>query len=113
MFDYIKMEEKSIFLQVFGDSPKLRIVDFLVVHSEFDYAMKEIALKSGVGYSTLRLLWDDFIKNNIVEFTRTLGKAKLYRLNRNSRVIRSFEKMYWEITDKIIEQRHAKKKILA
>ena len=67
MFNNIKMEEKSIFLQVFGDSPKLRIVDFLVVHSDFDYAMKEIALKSGVGYSTLRLFCDDLIKNNIVD----------------------------------------------
>jgi len=107
------MEEKSIFLQVFGDSPKLRIVDFLVVHSDFDYAMKEIATKSGVGYSTLRLFWDDLIKNNIVELTRELGKAKLYRLNRNNPAVKAFEKMYWEVTDKIIEQRHDKKKVLA
>lgn len=107
------MEEKSIFLQVFGDSPKLRIVDFLLVHSDFDYAMKDIALKSGVGYSTLRLFWKDLIKNNIVEFTRTLGKAKLYRLNRNNPAVKAFEKMYWEVTDKIIEQRHVKKKVLA
>ncbi len=106
------MEEKSVFLQVFGDSPKLRIVDFLVVHSDFDYAMKEIALKSGVGYSTLRLFWGDLIKNNVVEFTRTLGKAKLYRLNRNNPAVGVFEKMYWEVTDKIIEQRR-KKKVLA
>ena len=107
------MEEKSIFLQVFGDSPNLRIIDFLIVHSDFDYAMKEIALKSGVGYSTLRLFWDDLIKNNIVEFTRRVGKAKLYRLNRNNSVVKTFEKMYWKITDKIIEQRHSKKKVLA
>jgi len=100
------MEEKSIFLEVFGYSPKLRIVDFLVVHSDFDYAMKEIAVKSGVGYSTLRLFWNDLVKNNIVEFTRTLGKAKLYKLNRDNPAVRSFEKMYWETTDKIIEQRH-------
>lgn len=106
------MEEKSIFLQVFGDSPKLRIIDFLVVHSEFDYAMKEIALKSGVGYSTLRLFWNDLLKNNIVKFTRTLGKAKLYRLNRNNPVVTAFEKMYWKTTDKIIEQRHTKKEII-
>jgi len=100
------MEEKSIFFEVFGYSPKLRIVDFLVVHSDFDYAMKEIAVKSGVGYSTLRLFWNDLVKNNIVEFTRTLGKAKLYKLNRDNPAVRSFEKMYWETTDKIIEQRH-------
>ncbi len=107
------MEEKSVFLQVFGDSPKLRIVDFLVVHSDFDYAMKEIAVKSGVGYSTLRLFWGDLVKNNIVEFTMALGKAKLYKLNRNNPAVMAFEKMYWEITDKIIEQRHDKKKVLA
>lgn len=107
------MEEASVFLQVFGYSPKLKVIDFLIVHSDFDYAMKEIALKSGVGYSTLRLFWDDLIKNNIVEFTRVLGKAKLYRLNRNNPAVKAFERMYWETTDKIIEQRHVKKKVLA
>lgn len=107
------MEEESVFLQVFGDSPKLRVIDFLIVHSDFDYAMKEIAVKSCVGYSTLRLFWRDLIKNNIVEFTRTLGKAKLYRLNRNNPAVKTFERMYWETTDKIIEQRHIKKKVLA
>ena len=74
-------EDKSVFLQAFGDAPKLRVIDFLIVFSDFDYSMTEIAHKSGVGYSTLRLLWKELVKYSIVRQTRVLGKAKLFKLN--------------------------------
>ena len=49
------METKTAFLQVFGDSPMLRVLDFLIVNEDFDYSMTDIASQSGVGYSTLKL----------------------------------------------------------
>ena len=53
-------EDKSVFLEIFGDSPILRVLDFLVVNEEFDYSMTDIAKLSGVGYSTLKLFWQKF-----------------------------------------------------
>lgn len=72
--------------------PKLRILDFLITFSDFDYAMKEIAQKSGVGYSTLRALWPELITGKIVIQTRTIGKAKLYQLNTDNQLVKSFER---------------------
>lgn len=89
------MESKSLFLRTFGDSPLLRVLDFFMVYEDFDYSMVDIARNSGVGYSTLKLFWSDLAKYNIVKQTRTIGKAKLYQLNKQNPVVQQFRKLYW------------------
>jgi len=43
------METKTAFLQIFGDSPVLRVLDFLIVNEDFDYSTTDIAEYSNVG----------------------------------------------------------------
>ncbi len=90
------VEDRSIFLGVFGDTPINRVLDFFIVHEEFDYSMKSIAENSGVGYATLKLFWENLEKNKIVILTRTVGKAKMYKLNPNNKAIQRFKDFYWE-----------------
>ena len=42
------MEEKSSFRIVFGDSPILRVLDFLIVNDDFDYSLTDIAKLSNL-----------------------------------------------------------------
>ena len=95
---------QTIFIDTFGASPLLKILDFLVVNEDFDYSMVDIAKLSGVGYATLKLLWPRLEKNNIITQTRTIGNAKMYALNINNPVISSFKKFYWDITKKAVRQ---------
>lgn len=92
------METKTAFLQIFGDSPVLRILDFLVVNEDFDYSMTEIANLSGIGYSTLKLFGGRLEKENIVVLTRIVGKARMYKLNFANPIIKKFRDFYWETT---------------
>ena len=93
-----KMETKTAFLEIFGESPMLRVLDFLIVNEDFDYSMTDIASLSGVGYSTLKLFWKKLEENKIVKQTRAVGKAKMYRLNSGNPVIMKFRDFYWETT---------------
>ncbi|MBI2660270.1 hypothetical protein HYX07_03860 [Candidatus Woesearchaeota archaeon] len=106
------MENKTAFLETFGDSPTLRVLDFLIVNEDFDYSMTDIASLSGVGYSTLKLFWSRLEKNNIVIQTRTVGKAKMYKLNLTNPVIKKFRDFYWETTRQRVHEKF-KEKILA
>src|SRR3990167_6192392 len=92
------METATAFLSVFGDSPILKVMDFLIVNEDFDYSMTDIASESGVGYSTLKLFWKNLESNKIVKNTRTVGKAKMYKLNIANPVIKKFRDFYWETT---------------
>ncbi len=98
------MDTKTAFLEVFGGSPMLRVMDFLIVNEDFDYSMTDIASQSGVGYSTLKLFWKNLEANNIVKNTRTVGKAKMFRLNFSNPVIKKFRDFYWETTKQAVRE---------
>jgi predicted DNA-binding protein YlxM (UPF0122 family) len=74
-------EKKSLFISFIGDSPTARIIDYLLTNRELDFSMTDIAKNSKVGRATLYRVWDDLIRNNVIMYTRTIGKAKLFRLN--------------------------------
>jgi len=99
------MENKTAFLQIFGDSPVLRVLDFLVVNEDFDYSMTDIANLSGVGYSTLKLFWIKLEKEDIVVNTRIVGKAKMYKLNLSNPVMKKFRDFYWETTKQKVHEK--------
>lgn len=92
------MTNKTLFLKTFGDTPVLRVMDFLVVNEDFDYSMTDIAKLSSVGYATLKLFWDALEKNGVVVNTRNVGKAKMYRLNFANPIVKKFKEFYWETT---------------
>jgi len=95
---------KSVFLQEEGNTPKNRIWGFLIVHSEYDYSMKDIARYSGVGYTTLKEIWKDFREKKIVIQTRVVGKAKMYRLNTKNPVVNKFIDYYWAVVDAVVRR---------
>ena len=103
-------DEKTVFLETFGDSPILRALDFLVVNEEFDYSMTDIAKLSGVGYATLKLFWQKLEEKNIITNTRTVGKAKMYKINVNNPVMKKFRDFYWETTKYHVHQKWKKKR---
>lgn len=77
-------EEKSFFIEYFGDLPRLRIIDFLIDNLVYDYSLVEIAKGAGVAYTTLVDIFPDLIKKGIVKETRQVGKSKMYQLNREN-----------------------------
>ena len=92
------MENKTVFLAIFGDSPILKVLDFLIVNEEFDYSMTDIANLSEVGYSTLKLFFGRLEKEGIIIKTRTIGKAKMYKLDFANPMMKKFRDFYWETT---------------
>ena len=74
-------DDKSVFLEYFGDYPLMRILDFLIESRGMDYSMTEIAKNSNVGWTAFSEIWPQLIEKNIVTNTRKIGNAKLYKLN--------------------------------
>ena len=107
------MSENTIFLETFGGSPINRVLDFLVVNEDFDYSMTDIAINSGVGYSTLKLFWSKLEKNKIVIQTRVVGRAKMYRIYLENPVVKKFRDFYWETTRQKVREEIKKKEVVA
>jgi len=49
-------EDQTAFVETFGSSPLIRVLDFFLTYREFDYPMSEIVENTGVGWTTLNSL---------------------------------------------------------
>lgn len=91
------MENKSVFLEIFGNNPMIRVLDFLITYQLFDYPLTEIAKNSQVSYSTLQSLWHNLERNNLVIKTRRVGKSDLYKLNTKNPAVKQLIKLDWNL----------------
>lgn len=98
------MAEKTVFIELMGEHPFLKVLDFFMVHEDFDYSMTDIAKLSGIGYSTLKLFWEKLELEHLVALTRTVGKAKMYRLNVANPAVQDFKKFYWTVTKQKVHE---------
>ena len=73
--------KKSLFIELFGDSPTIKVLDFLLTERELDFSISDMARNAGIGRASLYRIFDDLIKNQIITPTRIIGKSKLYKLN--------------------------------
>ena len=96
--------KQTAFLEVFGETPTLKVLDFLIVNEDFDYSMTDIAHHSGIGYATLKLFWPRLEQAKIVIQTRSVGKAKMYRLNFANPIVKKFRDFYWETTKRAVHE---------
>lgn len=91
------MKNETVFMEVFGNNPIIKVLDFLITYQLFDYPLTEIAKNAGVSYSTLQTFWDKLEKNKIVIKTRRVGKSDLYKLNTNNPAIKQLIKLDWNL----------------
>ena len=78
------MKEKSLLLQLTGELPLFKIVDFLVDNKGLDFTKKDIAEGAEIARASLFNYWPEIEKRGIVRVTRKFGKTKLYTLNSHS-----------------------------
>lgn len=78
----------SIFIQTFGNTPKIRVLDFLLENNIFDYSKSDIAKHSKISRATLDTFWDSLVKSKIIVKNRTIGRAVLFKLNTKNPLVR-------------------------
>ncbi len=86
--------ETSIFIEFMGDTPVIRLIDFLITGRDFDYTLTDLATKAGVSWSTLHRIFPQFIANKTVVEVRTVGRAKLYKLNMQNLLVTKLIDVY-------------------
>ena len=104
------MKQITIFRQALGDSPVIRVLDFLIEGRGLDYSLTDIAKNSNIGWTTIHRIWNNLLKLKIVRPTREIGRAKLFKLNENNPSVKKLIKLY----DTLIYQeteKHLSKKI--
>jgi hypothetical protein len=88
---------ETLFRRALGDTPKIRVLEFLIEGRELDYSISDIANGAEIGRTTLFRVWEDLLKHKIILPTRQIGNAKLYKLNTSNPFVRKFVEIFDEI----------------
>lgn len=88
---------QTLFRHALGDTPKIRVLEFLIEGRELDYSISDIAEGADIGRTTLFRIFDDLIKTGIIVPTREIGNAKLFKLNMDSLFVKKLVALFDEI----------------
>ena len=85
---------ETLFTKAVGNTPKIRVLEFLIEGRELDYSLSDIAEGSGIGRTTLFRIWNDLEKLHFVKQTRTIGNAKLFKLNLENLFVKKLVELF-------------------
>ena len=92
--------EESLFIRELGiKSPMLKVLDFLMDNESFDYSKTDIAEGTELSRATLFKAWPKLEALDLITATRMVGKAKMYKLNKQNPIV----KKLMELDDSISE----------
>ena len=94
-----------------GDSPTIRVLDYLLTERGLDFSITDIAKNAGISRSTLYRILEAILKNNIIVPTRIVGKAKLYQLNKENKIIKKLIAIDDALIVEDLRKRSGKQKI--
>ncbi len=83
---------------LFGDTPQLRVLDFLIGNHFFDFPMTEIARGANVSYNSLKEFFPKLIKSSVIVKTRRIGKSDYYKLNLDNPFVMNLIRLDWSLT---------------
>ena len=98
------MQERSLFLNYVGDSPRMRVLQHFIEGRNFEFMLTDL-INAGVSWGTLNQLVPQLMKCGIITKTRKIGRATLYKLNKENFKI----KKLIEIDDRLILEELRKK----
>tara|TARA_Y100000031_G_scaffold118970_1_gene132479 strand:- start:188 stop:526 length:339 start_codon:yes stop_codon:yes gene_type:complete len=111
------MKETTIFREALGESPVIKVLDFLIEGRNLDYSLTDIAQNANIGWTTLHRVWDNLVKLKLVIPTREIGRAKLFKLNQENPAVKELIKLYdtllYQETEKYFEKVPKKKLVVA
>src|SRR3990170_189552 len=77
-----------MFTEVFGAAPRVRLLDFLADHVDFDYTISQMAEFARIARPTVYKLVAELQNQGMLTLTRSGGNSKFYRLNlENPRIV--------------------------
>ncbi|MCK4319146.1 hypothetical protein KAW38_01080 [Candidatus Micrarchaeota archaeon] len=95
--------ERSLLVGFLGNTPFIKVVDFLIENSIFDYTKTEIAGNAGISRASLYGIWPMIEKYEIVKESRRIGNATLYKLNKDNPLVQNLIELDLKLSKEYVD----------
>ena len=109
----IEMTEEgfgSLLIRALGNSPKLRIINYLLDYKLNDFTKKEIVEALGMSKLTFYKYFKDLEGLGLVTASRKIGWATLYKINTENPIVKMLIEYETKLSLQIAEQEAEKMK---
>lgn len=96
--------DETLLLRYLGSSPVLRITDFFLDNPLSDYSKNEVVKNLEMSRATFFKYWKELEKSGALKATRQIGRATMYQLDRNNRVVKHLIKLDMAISRNAMEK---------
>lgn len=86
-------QNETLLLKYLGPSPVLRIIDYFLDNPLSDFSKNEIVNSLQMSRVTFFKYWAELEKSGAVKITRKIGRATLYKLDRENDVVKHLIKL--------------------
>jgi Fe2+ or Zn2+ uptake regulation protein len=94
----------SLLIKALGYSPKLRIIDIFLTNPYFDFSREELVKELRMSKQMLYKNFKDLEELGIVKVSRKIGRAVMYRINREHPLVKKLDEMVKETSLQIAKQ---------
>lgn len=102
---------KSALVEIFGDNPLVKTIDFLLMYPSFDYSKSRVAKELGISRITMGKIWKRLLKREIITKTRKLGRGDMYKLNTGDPRVKVLMKFDFELSSAAFDQEKIRMRI--
>ena len=88
-----KVLEQGPLEALFGGSANAKVLDFVSTYQDWDYSESDIAKYSGVNVRTVQRGIGTLVKLGLVKKVRVVGRAKMYKLDKDSETGRNLDRL--------------------
>lgn len=100
----------SLLTKALGNSPKLRILDYLLDYKLNDFTIKEIVEAVGMSKLTFYKYFEDLEELGLVIPSRKIGRATLYKINLENPMVKMMIEYETKLSLQIAEREEEKMK---
>lgn len=100
--------EKRAFLEVVGYTPKMKIMDVFLTGSGLDYSLSDVCRIAEISWTTLHRVFPEIEKQGMVVKTREIGRAKMYKLNKENEIANQLLTLYNGVLLKVLDEAEEK-----
>jgi len=105
-----RMNARPLISSVFGYSPQMRILNYLLDFPTSDFTKKEMIEALGMSKQTFYKYFDSLEESEIVKVSRSIGKAKLYKVDRSNPMVKTITEFEKKLSMQIADREEAKTK---